>query len=113
MIYTLVLEMRRVPGAVIRAIGLVERRQFMLCSVSAGARTTDGQLQMVMQVDGDGRSPRTLVRQLEKQFDVESVACWPEPARQEARAPAVPEHVPAAAPGRPDFTQPLPATVPA
>ena len=106
--YTLIVEMRPAPGALIRALGLVERRRFALASVSTASHAQDGRMQLTMQVEAGERSPHTLVRQLQKQFDIESVSCWPDPApARETTHEHAPMPVPA---GR---LSPLPATVPA
>ncbi len=110
MIYTVILEMRRKEGALLRAIGLVERRGFALCSVSAMPGPGDSEMQMVLQIEANSRSPETLTRQLAKQIDVCEVAWWSGPARAAAPAEKA-SRIPAPATDR-ELGGAIPATIP-
>ena len=111
MTYTLILQIRQAPGAMLRALGLIERRRFTLCSMSASADGEDGCMQLTLQISDGGRPVQTLVRQLEKQFDVESVGCWPDRSHDIAAAL---DPAPALTPASPlgPHSDPLPATAP-
>jgi len=65
------IQLRVCEGAVIRALGLIERRGFRLDAVSVGEAQGDGQSMDVV-VSGD-RSPDLLQRQLERLLDVSRV----------------------------------------
>lgn len=65
------IQLRVCEGAVIRALGLIERRGFRLDAVTLGEAQGDGQAMEVV-VSG-GRSPDLLQRQLERLHDVNRV----------------------------------------
>jgi acetolactate synthase regulatory subunit len=66
------IQLRVCEGAIIRALGLIERRGFRLDAVTVGEAQGDGQSMDVV-VSGD-RSPDLLQRQLERLHDVSWVA---------------------------------------
>ncbi len=66
------IQLRVCEGAIIRALGLIERRGFRLDAVTVGEAQGDGQSMDVV-VSGD-RSPDLLQRQLERLHDVSRVA---------------------------------------
>ena len=66
--HTLHIQLRVCEGAVIRALGMIERRGFRLDAITMGEAQGDGQALQVV-VTGD-RSPNLLQRQLERLHDV-------------------------------------------
>ncbi len=71
--HTLHIQLRTCEGAVIRALGLIERRGFRLETVHAGEAQGDGQ---TLRVTVSGTRPVDLLkRQLERLYDV----IWVEP----------------------------------
>lgn len=71
--HTLRITIRHIEGAIIRIIGLVERRGFSIKSVNATPSTCGQEMAMVIEVESE-RSAETLVRQVEKLFDVRAVS---------------------------------------
>ena len=71
--YTLRLSVQAAEGAIIRILGLVERRGFALARVDTTSPENNGHLDMELDVVSAGRSIDLLMRQLEKLFDVSSV----------------------------------------
>jgi len=71
--HTLKLSVNAAEGAILRIIGLVERRGFSLVRIDAASAGDDGQLEMELDVVSPERSIDVLMRQLEKLFDVATV----------------------------------------
>jgi len=71
--YTLRLSVQAAEGAIIRILGLVERRGFALARVDTTSPENNGHLDMELDVVSAERSIELLMRQLEKLFDVSSV----------------------------------------
>ena len=72
--HTMTLTIQRVEGALIRALGLIERRGFAVTSIDASADEAAQQMELTIEVRSSGRSVDVLARQIEKLFDVRSVA---------------------------------------
>jgi len=72
MISTIELSLGRAEGAIIRAIGLIERRGFAVTSIHTTAHADSGTLALRLEVASRGRPFDVLVRQIEKLFDVRS-----------------------------------------
>jgi acetolactate synthase II small subunit len=70
--YRLDLVLKPVEGALIRVIGMTERRGFAPISMNGGMDASDGRMRLQMVV-ASGRPADTLRRQLEKVYDCESV----------------------------------------
>ena len=70
--YRLDLVLKPVEGALVRVIGMTERRGFAPRAISGGAGDGDGRWKLQLVVDG-GRPAETLKRQLQKVYDCESV----------------------------------------
>ncbi|MCW4454548.1 hypothetical protein OK348_07035 [Flavobacterium sp. MXW15] len=71
--YRLDLVLKPVEGALLRVIGMAERRGFAPCAISGAPDAGDaGRWHLQLLVSG-GRPPETLCRQLEKVHDCESV----------------------------------------
>ncbi|MET0288113.1 MAG: ACT domain-containing protein [Pseudoxanthomonas sp.] len=70
--YRLDLIVKPAEGALVRVIGMVERRGFAPRALHATPRD-DGRWNLQMQVEGT-RPPETLRHQLDKVYDCESVA---------------------------------------
>jgi acetolactate synthase II small subunit len=70
--YRLDLIVKQAEGALVRVIGMVERRGFVLRDVQATPHA-DGRWRLRMQVDST-RPAETLRHQLEKVYDCESVS---------------------------------------
>ena len=79
--YRLDLVLKPVEGALVRVIGMTERRGFAPHSIAGGPDGTDGRWRRQLVVDG-GRPAETLKRQLQKVYDCESVEVTPVEAVQ-------------------------------
>ncbi|GHH60708.1 MULTISPECIES: ACT domain-containing protein [Gammaproteobacteria] len=72
--YRLDLVIKPVDGALLRVIGMAERRGFSPCAISGSPNAADaGRWHLQLVVDGGARPAETLQRQLEKVYDCESV----------------------------------------
>ncbi len=71
--HTMKLTIQRVEGALIRALGLIERRGFAVTSINAETHPSAQQMELVIELRSPGRSVETLARQVEKLFDVRAV----------------------------------------
>ena len=74
--YRLDLVLKPAEGALIRVIGMTERRGFAPISMNGGMDASDGRMRLQLVVSG-GRPAETLRRQLEKVYDCESVQITP------------------------------------
>lgn len=72
--HTMKLTIRRVEGAMIRALGLIERRGFAVTSINATEDEPAQQLELIIGLRSADRSVDVLARQIEKLFDVCSVS---------------------------------------
>jgi acetolactate synthase II small subunit len=70
--YRLDLVLKPVEGALVRVIGMTERRGFAPRAINGGPDASDGRWHLQLVVSG-GRPAETLRRQLEKVYDCESV----------------------------------------
>ena len=70
--YRLDLVLKPVEGALVRVIGMTERRGFAPRAISGGPDEADGRWKLQLIVDGS-RPAETLKRQLQKVYDCESV----------------------------------------
>ena len=70
--YRLDLVLKPVEGALVRVIGMTERRGFAPRAISGGPDGDSGQWRLQLVVDGS-RPAETLKRQLQKVYDCESV----------------------------------------
>lgn len=73
--YRLDLVLKPVEGALVRVIGMTERRGFAPRAIQ-GSPASDGRWRLQLVVDG-GRPAETLRRQLQKVYDCESVQIVP------------------------------------
>ncbi|ADV26302.1 putative acetolactate synthase isozyme II small subunit [Pseudoxanthomonas suwonensis 11-1] len=73
--YRLDLVLKPVEGALVRVIGMTERRGFAPRAIQ-GSPASDGRWRLQLLVDG-GRPAETLRRQLQKVYDCESVEVVP------------------------------------
>jgi acetolactate synthase regulatory subunit len=69
---TIELSLERAEGAIVRAIGLIERRGFAVTSISTTAEGAPEMLGLRLEVASRGRPFEVLIRQIEKLFDVRS-----------------------------------------
>jgi len=74
--YRLDLVLKPAEGALVRVIGMTERRGFAPRAISGGPDAGDGRWRLQLVVDG-GRPAETLKRQLQKVYDCESVEVTP------------------------------------
>ncbi len=74
--YRLDLVLKPVEGALVRVLGMTERRGFAPRAISGGAEGGDGRWRLQLVVDGS-RPAETLKRQLQKVYDCESVEITP------------------------------------
>jgi acetolactate synthase II small subunit len=72
--HTMTLTIQRAEGALIRALGLIERRGFAVTSIITSSDDSAQQMELTVEVKSSGRSVDTLARQIEKLFDVRSVS---------------------------------------
>ena len=82
--HTLRMNIYKVEGALIRLLGLIERRGFSVTSMNAHADEGQQHVEVTVHVHSTGRSVETLARQIQKLYDVRSVACL-----TAAEAPAI------------------------
>lgn len=73
--HTLRMNIQKVEGAIIRLLGLIERRGFSVTAMNAHSDDVAQQVEITLQLRSTGRSVDTLTRQIEKLYDVRSVAC--------------------------------------
>lgn len=71
--HTMKLTIHRVEGAVIRALGLIERRGFELASIATTSQDAQ-QMELTIELRSPGRPVEVLARQVEKLFDVRKVS---------------------------------------
>ena len=71
--HTLQMNVHKVEGALVRLLGLIERRGFAVTSMNA--MTEEHHVEVTVSVHSAGRSVETLTRQIQKLYDVRSVAC--------------------------------------
>lgn len=76
--YRLDLVLRPAEGALLRTLGMTERRGFSTQSISGGRADADGRWRVSLVVDGD-RAADTLRRQLQKNYDCLEVEIAPCP----------------------------------
>ena len=84
--HTLNLTIEKVDGAIIRTLGLIERRGFSVTSIDAREDETAHEMEMTIGLSGSDRPVDTLARQIAKLFDVRSVNLVTQ--REPAVAPA-------------------------
>ncbi|HKK02660.1 MAG TPA: ACT domain-containing protein [Gammaproteobacteria bacterium] len=73
--HTLQMNIQKVEGAIIRLLGLIERRGFCVTAMNAHSDDAAQQVQITVDLHCGSRSVETLTRQIEKLYDVRSVAC--------------------------------------
>ena len=71
--HTLKLTLQRVEGAVIRTLGLIERRGFAVMAINTASDESSPLLELTLQISSAERSAETLARHVEKLFDVRTV----------------------------------------
>jgi acetolactate synthase II small subunit len=72
--HTLRMNIQKVEGAIIRLLGLIERRGFSVTAMHAHTDDTNQQVEITVHLHSAGRSVDILARQIEKLYDVRSVA---------------------------------------
>ena len=72
--HTLKLTLQRVEGAVIRTLGLIERRGFAVTSIQTDSDSESPHMELTLEVHSGQRSAETLTRHVAKLFDVRHVA---------------------------------------
>ena len=85
--YRLDLVLKPVEGALVRVIGMIERRGFAPRAISGGSEGGDGRWRLQLVIDGT-RPAETLKRQLQKVYDCESVEISPMETAPVAASPA-------------------------
>jgi acetolactate synthase II small subunit len=73
--HTLRMNIFKVEGALVRLLGLIERRGFAVTSMNAHADDSAQHVEVTVHVHSAGRSVETLARQIQKLYDVRSVSC--------------------------------------
>ena len=73
--HTLRMNVHKVEGALVRLLGLIERRGFAVTSMNAHPDESAQHVEVTVSVHSAGRSVETLARQIQKLYDVRSVAC--------------------------------------
>ena len=74
--YRLDLVLKPAEGALVRVIGMTERRGFAPRAIAGGPDAGDGRWRLQLVVDG-GRPAESLHRQLQKVYDCDSVEVTP------------------------------------
>ena len=69
--------LRRVEGALVRTLGLIERRGFAVTSISTSPEQSGQQLEIILEVESTDRSVEVLIRQVARLLDVCVVAPAP------------------------------------
>ncbi len=72
--HTMTLKIDRVEGAIIRTLGMIERRGFTVTGISTAAGEAEHQMEMTVELQTAGRSVEVLARQVARLFDVSSVS---------------------------------------
>ncbi len=72
--HTMTLRIDRVEGAIIRTLGLIERRGFTVTGISTATGESEHQMEMTVELSTAGRSVEVLARQVARLFDVSSVS---------------------------------------
>ncbi len=72
--HTLELHLQRGDGALVRTLGLIERRGFAVNSLSTSPQGVDSELALVVEVESAHRSVDVLTRQIAKLYDVRAVS---------------------------------------
>lgn len=87
MIYQIEIKLRRVEGAIVRTLGLIERRGFAVNSVNTDEAACEGEMNIALTVESPGRSIDVLMKQIGKLYDVCAVqaAQTPNPVLFEER----------------------------
>jgi acetolactate synthase II small subunit len=73
--HTLRMNIQKVEGAIIRLLGLIERRGFSVTAMNAHSDDARQEVEITVHLRATGRSVETLAKQIEKLYDVRSVAC--------------------------------------
>ena len=73
--HTLRMNIQKVEGAIIRLLGLIERRGFSVTAMNAHTDDAAQQVEITVHVHSAGRSVDTLARQIGKLYDVRNVVC--------------------------------------
>ena len=73
--HTLRMNIQKVEGAIIRLLGLIERRGFSVTGMQAHTDDARQEVEITVHVRSATRSIETLAKQIEKLYDVRSVAC--------------------------------------
>lgn len=79
------LRLSRAEGAIVRAIGLIERRGFTVTAITTRSEMNSESLILRLEVASEDRSHDVLVRQILRLFDVRA-ALLLEPQSTDARA---------------------------
>ncbi len=69
---TIELSLTRVEGAIVRAIGLIERRGFAVTAIDTRSDAASETLELRLEVASRGRPFEVLIRQIGRLFDVRS-----------------------------------------
>ena len=72
--HTMTLKMDRIEGAIVRTLGLIERRGFTVTGISTATGDAEHQMEMTLELNTAGRSVEVLARQVARLFDVSSVS---------------------------------------
>ena len=80
--HTMTLTMDRIEGAIIRTLGLIERRGFTVTGISTATGESEHQMEITVELNAAGRSVEVLALQVARLFDVSSVSL----AKQDAPA---------------------------
>jgi acetolactate synthase II small subunit len=73
--HTLRMTIQKVEGAIIRLLGLIERRGFSVTAMNAHSDDATQQVEITIHLRSTGRSVDTLTKQIGKLYDVRSVVC--------------------------------------
>ncbi|NND60807.1 MAG: hypothetical protein HKN49_11125 [Gammaproteobacteria bacterium] len=73
MIYRIHIRIKRVEGAIIRTLGLIERRGFAVTEISTSDSACEDEMELALVVESRERSVELLMKQIRKLFDVRDV----------------------------------------
>lgn len=72
--HTMTLNIDRAEGAIVRTLGLIERRGFTVTGITTAAGESEHQMKMTLEVYSPDRPIEVLARQVARLFDVTSVS---------------------------------------
>ena len=72
--HTMTLRIDRAEGAIVRTLGLIERRGFTVTGITTATGDNEHQMEMTLELFSPDRAIEVLARQVARLFDVTSVS---------------------------------------